>query len=136
MQIGGAEVTQKYVRLLPRRWTLCVVTRAGGIQLKNLRNTFQAIPSDSCVLEQVSFNTAGNRFRCSIRLLRFTVVIDIIRAEPIQFHVWSPEVVPGLKLVTQFGQMLIILDDRYPFEPFIFQGLDHSFRNRNRTVFS
>ena len=94
------------------------------------------MPSDSCLLEQMFFDIARNSLRLAIRFLGFPVAINIFRTETLQFRVWAPDVVPALELTTQLGQVVKVLDDRYPFEPFIFQGYDHSLRKRNRNVLS
>ena len=52
------------------------------------------------------------------------MVIDIIWAETIQFHVWSPEVVPAFKLITQLGQMVEVLNDRHAFQQDTAQIID------------
>ena len=110
--------------------------RVSGHEDENLRDVLKPIASDPCFGEQMSFDVARDCFTVTSRFLRRSIVIDIIRTKAIQCHVWTPGVIPILEFTTQFDQMIKTFDDGYAFEPFIFQGLDRSFCDRNRSVFS
>ena len=45
------------------------------------------------------FDIARNSLGCASMLLRLSIMIDIIRTETLQFHMWTPDTVPAPKLV-------------------------------------
>jgi hypothetical protein len=103
---------------------------------RKLCSFFQPIPHDPCWAEIVLFNITGDGFGVPFGLVWLVAVIHIIRGNAIQSHMWSPTVVPDFELVTQLRQMINAFDQGGPFQPFVFQGLNGSFGDRDRAVFA
>jgi len=78
-----------------------------------LRCGFQAIGSESCVPEDVTFDVTGHGFGVAFWLVEFVTVIEVIRAQAIKSHVWPPDVVPAFELGTEARHMVKSLDQRH-----------------------
>ena len=62
--------------------------------------------------EVMLFNVIGDRFSVTLGLVRLVVVIYIVRAKPIEGHVWSPVVVPDVLVKRKWDHR------KYPFISF------------------
>lgn len=56
--------------------------------------------------KEVLFNIAGDRFGVTFGLVWLVVEIHIIRPKALQGHVWPPAIIPDLKVVADFRQMI------------------------------
>ena len=78
--------------------------------------------------------TIGHGLCVSAWLFRLAVVIQVIRSQTFKGHAQPPSVVPALELGAQEGEMVESLDQRDTFEPLVFERLDETFCDGNRSV--
>jgi hypothetical protein len=58
------------------------------------------------------FDIAGNGFRVAVWFLGLAVIVEAIRVETLDSHMWPPDVVPVFEFDTQESQVVKALDDR------------------------
>ena len=103
---------------------------------EELRGRLEAIGGETCFLEYGTFDIGWHGFRISSWLLGLSVVVEVIRPEILQRHVWPPSVVPVLEFGAQKRQVVKPLDERNALEPLALEGLDNAFCDSNGSVFS
>ena len=71
-----------------------------------LSDFFKSVSHNPSLAKEVLFNIAGDRFGVTFGLVWLVVEIHIIRPKALQGHVWPPAIIPDLKVVADFRQMI------------------------------
>jgi len=103
---------------------------------EKLRGVLEAIGCEPRFLEHMTFDIAGHGFRNARRPLGPAVIVEVIRPEALQRHMWAPDAVTACELGAQERQVVKTLDERNALEPLVLKGLDDAFRHSNGPVFS